>query len=103
MSHNFGDSKQEWIIIISPDAAKTLKKLDRPIEIKILNYIHQKLIGADDPRIYGKRLSGPLAQFWSFRVIGDYRLIADIIDNKLTIDIIRIGHRKEVYDKEVIH
>ncbi len=103
MPPDYDTDKQGWIIILSPDAAKTLKKLDRPIEIKILSYIHQKLIGADDPRIYGKRLSGPLAQFWSFRVVGDYRLIADIIENKLIIDIIRIGHRKEVYDKEIVH
>ena len=34
---------------------------------------------------------------WRYR-IGDYGLLADIQDNKLTIIVIEIGHRSKIYD-----
>ena len=36
---------------------------------------------------------------WSYRV-GDYRIIADIQDDKILILITEVGHRREIY-KEV--
>ncbi|MFZ2372956.1 MAG: type II toxin-antitoxin system RelE/ParE family toxin, partial [Trichococcus flocculiformis] len=33
---------------------------------------------------------------WRYR-IGDYRLIADINDDTITILILEIGHRKDIY------
>jgi mRNA interferase RelE/StbE len=35
---------------------------------------------------------------WRYR-IGDYRVIADIQDEKVIIMVVEIGHRKHVYDK----
>jgi len=58
---------------------------------------------ADDPRLYGKKLTGPLCPFWSFRVRKDYRIIASLHNNILTIEVVHVGHRKEVYEKEIVH
>ncbi|MBQ7561560.1 MAG: type II toxin-antitoxin system RelE/ParE family toxin [Synergistaceae bacterium] len=44
----------------------------------------------------GKALTGPLGIYCSYRV-GDYRAICDIHDNILTVAVIRIGHRKNIY------
>jgi mRNA interferase RelE/StbE len=34
----------------------------------------------------------------SYRIhVGDYRVVYNIIGNKLIIEIIRVGHRKDVY------
>jgi mRNA interferase RelE/StbE len=30
---------------------------------------------------------------------GNYRIIYDIIDNELIVDIIKLGHRKDIYEK----
>jgi mRNA interferase RelE/StbE len=51
----------------------------------------------DDPRSIGEALkSSKLVAFWKYRV-GDFRIIADIQDNRLLILVVRIGNRREVY------
>ncbi len=45
----------------------------------------------------GESLRGDtLGEFWKYR-LGDYRLIARIVDRRLLIVIVRIGHRRDVY------
>jgi mRNA interferase RelE/StbE len=51
----------------------------------------------DDARSRGKGLSGRLSGLWRYRV-GDYRMICDIHDNEITIYVVEVGHRKDVYD-----
>ena len=53
---------------------------------------------ADDPRPYGcKKLSGEDA----YRIrVGDYRIVYSIYDDIVTVEVIRINHRKEVYKKK---
>lgn len=46
----------------------------------------------------GKPLKGELKGYWSFRV-GIYRIIYVIKNNEITVEILRIQHRKEVYEK----
>ena len=36
------------------------------------------------------------AGVWRYRV-GDYRILAQFIDNTLTVLALRVGHRREVY------
>jgi mRNA interferase RelE/StbE len=50
-----------------------------------------------DPRSSGKALSVNRVGQWRYR-IGDYRLIAEIEDDKLIILFIDVGHRREIYD-----
>lgn len=51
---------------------------------------------AENPRRVGKPLTGELSGFWSARR-GTYRVIYAIDDQVITVTIIRIGHRREVY------
>ena len=51
---------------------------------------------AEDPRpASAKKLSG--VELWRIRV-GDYRVIYALDDGKLTVLVVRLGHRREVYD-----
>ena len=75
---------------------KTLKKLDKATSRLIFNWIEKNLINCIDPRQYGKPLKGNLKGLWRYRV-GDYRIIAEIFDNELIIEVVEIGHRKEIY------
>lgn len=50
----------------------------------------------DTPQIFGKSLKGNKAGLWRYR-IGNYRLICEIIDNKLIILVLTVGHRREIY------
>ena len=85
-----------YSVYYSENALKPLKKLDNASKILIINWIDKNLDGCDDPRIHGKRLSGNLKSAWRYKV-GDYRLIADIIDETVVIHILETGHRSNVY------
>jgi len=79
-------------------ALKQLKKLDKQTAAFIISYIEKNLVNCSDPRIFGKRLQGTLNDKWRYRV-GDYRILAKIIDDKVIIIIVEIGHRSSVYKK----
>jgi len=86
----------EWKIEIRPIAVKELNKLDPQAAKRILGFLHTRLSPLDNPRSIGEVLSGPLGAFWKYRV-GDYRIICDIRDNTVTVLVLAIGNRKEVY------
>ncbi len=83
-----------WKIEFDPRARAEFAKLDKAIQRRIVKFIAR--IQAN-PRQHGAALQGDtLGDYWKYRV-GDYRLIADIRDNILTVLIISIGHRSDVY------
>ena len=73
-----------------------LKKLDKPTRALIFGWIEKNLVGCEDPRRHGKALTANHRGQWRYR-IGDYRLIADIQDDRILILIMTIGHRRDVY------
>ena len=83
-------------IEISSGALKALGKMKIKTVRDILDYL-VKLKKLDDPRQLGTALQGGrLGNYWRYRV-GDYRIIADIQDEKITVVVVRIGKRDEVY------
>jgi mRNA interferase RelE/StbE len=46
----------------------------------------------------GKRLTGSLKGLYSFRS-GDYRIIYKVFHERVTVIVITVGHRKDVYEK----
>ncbi len=84
-----------WKIKIDTTAIKYLNKIDKNIQEKLITGI-DNLSSIDNPRKIGKALQGKYVGFWRYR-IGDYRLICEIQDKIITILIIKIGHRKDVY------
>src|SRR3990167_1072393 len=93
----FTDTPPQWKIKFLETAEKQLAKLDKETSRILNRYIAERLVTPEDPRRFGKPLSGNLKEFWCYRV-GDYRLICELHDHVLTISVIKIGHRKEVYD-----
>jgi mRNA interferase RelE/StbE len=87
-----------WKIDLSSNALKQLRKLDKSIAGRILKFLRDRIEKLDDPRKIGKRLQGPLGDFWKYRV-GDYRVICSMQDDKLVVWVVRIGHRSEVYSR----
>lgn len=80
----------------SKDALRELKKLDKHTAIMITSWIRKNLEGCEDPRRHGKGLTANHSGQWRYRV-GDYRLLADIQDDKIVILILHVGHRSEIY------
>jgi mRNA interferase RelE/StbE len=85
-----------WTIEITRSAEKQIKKLDRTAQSAILRFLRERLQPAENPRQWGKPLHGEKGGLWRYRV-GDYRLICDIQDEKITILVVQVGHRKDVY------
>ena len=77
-------------------ALKSLKKLDKPVLLMIKSWIEKNLIGTTEPRRHGKGLTSNRSGQWRYRV-GDYRIIADIEDEKLIILVVEVEHRSRVY------
>ncbi|ACN84470.1 type II toxin-antitoxin system RelE/ParE family toxin [Brachyspira hyodysenteriae] len=83
-------------VSITRTAKKSLEKLDRNIQKRILDFLSY-LETLENSRVKGKSLKGELKEYWRYRV-GDYRILSKIIDNELIILVIDIGHRKDIYD-----
>jgi mRNA interferase RelE/StbE len=81
---------------ISDIALKDLKKLDPSNRTKILKYMNGVLSRVSDPRLLGKALTGKLGEFWRYRT-GNFRIICKIYDQKLTVLVVKIAHRKSAY------
>lgn len=81
---------------LTEQARKALKKMDRQTAMMLTAWIRKNLEGCTDPRQHGKGLTANRSGQWRYRV-GDYRIIADIQDDRIVILILTIGHRKEVY------
>ena len=80
-------------LIYSPIALKALEKLEKSVQERIISTLERLRIRPESCDI--KRLVGMPG--YRFRV-GDYRVIFDIDKNELKILVLKIGHRKKVYD-----
>ncbi|MBI4147391.1 type II toxin-antitoxin system RelE/ParE family toxin [Candidatus Woesearchaeota archaeon] len=80
-------------LIYSPSALKQLEKLEHNIKERIVVALERLRIRPDSCDI--KKLVG--MQGYRFRV-GDYRIIFDMENNQLIILVLKIGHRKNIYD-----
>jgi mRNA interferase RelE/StbE len=87
---------KKWLIQVTRTATKQITKLDRKAQQSILDFLRERLTPADNPRQWGRALQGEKRGLWRYRV-GDYRLICDIQDEKITILVLELGHRKDVY------
>ena len=79
-------------VLFSDLALKQLRKLDQEIRQRIIAMIERIRIRPDD---YVRKLVGD--DGYMLRV-GNYRVIMDLDMEKLIILVLRIGHRRNVYD-----
>ncbi|MGO8787945.1 MAG: type II toxin-antitoxin system RelE family toxin [Terriglobia bacterium] len=84
----------KYSLEIKPSAGKELDALDNALFARI----DRKIMSlADNPRPAGcKKLRG-YKDPWRIRV-GDYRVVYLLDDAKALVTIVRVAHRKEVYD-----
>ena len=86
-----------WTVEFLPQAARELRKLDRPVAARLLRFLEERVRRAEDPRSIGEPLRGErLGAYWKYRV-GDHRLICSIQDQRIVVTVVRIGHRRDVY------
>ncbi|WP_255365944.1 type II toxin-antitoxin system RelE/ParE family toxin [Corynebacterium sp. NML130628] len=84
-----------WQIEFSPRAKKAVRRLDKQTQRRLLRFLGD-LSQLNNPRVRGKALVGGMSGLWRWRV-GDYRIIAEIQDDILTVLVVDVGHRGEIY------
>jgi mRNA interferase RelE/StbE len=83
----------QYKITIQRSAQRQLKKLGKSVAARLIPAMHD-LANNPRPPHYKRLVDSP---FYRIRV-GDYRVIYEIDDGIKIISIIKIGHRKNVYE-----
>ncbi len=82
-------------IVIKKSAAKEIENIDRKDRIRIVEKIQSLSV---DPRPQGSK---KLSAQEKFRIRqGNYRILYQIIDEELVVSVVKVGHRREVYNNE---
>lgn len=86
-----------WTVEYAASVRKSVRRLQPEVRTRIRRYVEERLASRDDPRQLGVPLRGAqFADLWRFRV-GDFRIIAHLEHARLTILVLAVAHRCEVY------
>ena len=84
-----------WQVEYMPVARKAITRLDNRLATRIVAKFEGD-VAARDPRTLGEALSGELTGLRRVRV-GDYRVIFRVEAERVTVLVIKVAHRREVY------
>lgn len=82
-----------YTVNFRPSARKSLGKLPRRDQVRIVSAAEAL---SQEPRPLGSKKLSTEEDLWRIRV-GSYRVIYQIEDDGLLILVVKIGHRKDVY------
>ncbi len=89
-------SDTKWVVLYEENVVKKdIIRLDSATKQRIRAAIERKI--SVDPLLFGKPLRFSLKNLRSLR-IGDYRIIYHVNHQNNVISVVKIGHRREVYD-----
>jgi mRNA interferase RelE/StbE len=80
-------------VLIQPAAQRQIRKLPKQIQIPIAQVIREL---ADNPRPDGVKKLQSSKNLYRIR-IGNYRVIYQVFDDIVTVTIVKVGHRRDVY------
>ena len=86
-----------WAYQFEVEALPELERLGHEAHRRIIRYPDTHIAGSSDPRRFGIPLRGQQHGLWRWRV-GDYRVVGRIRETVVLVQIVRVGHRKDVYD-----
>jgi len=87
-----------WTVEFDERARRELRKLAPETQRMILRFLRERVAGSSDPRQSGKPLRRNLAGLWRYRV-EHYRLICRLEDRQFVVLVLKVGHRKDVYEE----
>jgi len=87
----------KWRIEFDEIAKKELIKLSYQHQSLIRNYLYNRILRLNNPKLSGKALSANKKGYWRYRV-DKFRIICKLEENKLIILIIKIAKRDVVYE-----
>ncbi len=84
-----------YTIGFKPSALRQLRKLNQEVQKTLVEAVETL---ADNPRPNGcKKLKGQL-RLYRIRVANTYRVIYEVQDRQLVVTVIKVGHRRDVYE-----
>ncbi len=86
-----------WRIEYLSPSRRQLKRLDSQISVRILCFMRERVLEGEGPYAIGKPLTGKWIGHRAYRV-GDYRVLCQVQDAVLLVTVVKVGHRKDVYD-----
>jgi mRNA interferase RelE/StbE len=87
-----------WEIKFKESARKIFDRLDRSVQKQLLKFLNKKIAPLENPRVFGRPLSYDKLGLWRYR-IADYRIMCQIDDEAISILIVKVGHRKDIYNE----
>ena len=85
-----------WQVEWDSRAVKELRKLDKSLQKDILHYLRERIVSDAHPKRLGKVLNHDKRGLWRYRV-QDARVICHIDEQARIVLVLRVGHRKQVY------
>jgi len=85
-----------WRVEFTSSALKEFSKIDHVWQKRITAYLREAS-DLPNPRMRGKALTGNFGGLWRYR-IGDYRVVCQLHDDLLVVQVVRVAHRSGVYD-----
>ncbi len=85
-----------WTIEYTATARTQLRKLDKQMARRIVDTMSERVAVLENPWNLGKALTGPMGEFWRYRV-ENCRVVCDIQDDVLRVLVVRVGSRDKVY------
>ena len=82
-----------YTILFQPAARRELAGVQRREQTRLMAAIESL---AENPHPPGCAKMSGFTDIWRIRV-GDFRIVYRIVDQRLIVEVIRIGHRREVY------
>lgn len=82
-----------YVVILQKPAERFLRKLDKNNQKRVI----ERLKELEKNPYSGIPLVGNFAGLWKLR-IGDYRVIYTIKNEELIVLVLKIGHRKNIYE-----
>jgi mRNA interferase RelE/StbE len=82
-----------YTVEVARRAVKAIAALPRPQQQRVRAAID---LLADNPRPPGCVAMAGDAHAYRVRV-GDYRIVYEVIDDRLVVHVVRVGHRREIY------
>jgi mRNA interferase RelE/StbE len=86
-----------WTIELSEAARKSLRAMDRTNSVRVMRFLLQRVATSDNPHLLGTALQGQRYKgIWRYRV-GDYRILCEIKNEIVTVFVVEVGHRRDIY------
>lgn len=87
----------KYKIVLQPTFNKKIKKLDKYVSKQIAEYIKNKLVENDNVLSELEPLKGNLKGYYKIKPLKDYRMLASIENDIITIFLLDLEHRKQSY------